>query len=411
MKHRGFGSVFRAKYRDKKTGETRECTTWTIQYVAVGKVVRERTRLVEKAEALRLLRERVSHTTLGRPAGPAVDRTSFEDLAQFIVTDYRINERRSMRDLELRLKHLREHLGDRRASHIDELAIGAFVSARLDAGAKNATVNRELAALKRAFRLAARAQRVARVPYIAMLKENNARRGFFEPAEFQAVVEHLHEDLRAVAVVAYVTGWRVSSEILTRQWRHVDFDAGWLRLEPGETKNREGRMFPLTPELRVALLEQRARTDALEHESGRVVPWVFWRRRAPGVQEDGAPIGLFRKAWIRACAAAGVPGRIPHDFRRTAVRNMERAGVPRSAAMALVGHKTESIYRRYAITDEAMLRESAEKLATLHRVQLRDAPRIVRLSDRQPCADDGSSMSRERAGRASAIGVAGARRR
>ena len=381
VKHRGFGSVFREKYRDKKTRQTRECATWTIQYMAGGRVVRERTGITDKAEALRLLRQRVSNTTLGRPTGPEVDRTTFEDLAQFIVTDYRINERRSMRDLELRLTHLREHLGDRRASEIDELAVGAYVGARLEAGAKNATVNRELAALKRAFRLAARAQRVVRIPYITMLKENNARRGFFEPAEFQAVVEHLHEDLRAVAIVAYITGWRVSSEILTRQWRHVDFDAGWLRLEPGETKNREGRMFPLTPELRAALLEQRARTDMLERERGRVVPWVFWRRRAPGVQQDGAPIGLFRKLWIRACAAAGIPGRIPHDFRRTAVRNMERAGVPRSAAMALVGHKTESIYRRYAITDETVLRESAEKLAGLHRIQLQSPPKVVRLAD------------------------------
>jgi len=377
VKHRGFGSVFREKYRDKKTRELRECGTWTIQYVAGGKAVRERTGTTDKGEALRLLRQRVSHATLGRPTGPDVDRTTFEDLANFIVTDYRVNERRSADDLKARLDHLREHFGKRRAAEIDELAVGAYVHARLEEGAKNATVNRELAALKRAFRLAARAQRVVRVSYITMLKENNARRGFFEPAEFKAVLVHLHEDLRVVGVVAYVTGWRVRSEILTRQWRHVDFDAGWLRLEPGETKNREGRMFPLTPELRAALLEQRERTDALERETGRVVPWVFWRRRAPGVQKDGMPIGLFRKLWIRACEAAGVPGRIPHDFRRTAVRNMERAGVPRSAAMALVGHKTESIYRRYAISDETVLRESADKLAALHRVQLQAAPKVV----------------------------------
>jgi integrase len=128
--------------------------------------------------------------------------------------------------------------------------------------------------------------------------------------------------------------------------------------------------------LRAALLEQGARTDALERERGRLVTWVFWRRRAPGVQQDGAPIGLFRKLWIHACVAAGIPGRIPHDFRRTAVRNMERAGVPRAAAMALVGHKTESIYRRYAITDETVLRESAEKLAALHRIQFQSPPKV-----------------------------------
>ena len=69
----------------------------------------------------------------------------------------------------------------------------------------------------------------------------------------------------------------------------------------------------------------------------------------------------FRRAWLTACRRAGLPGRIPHDFRRTAVRNLERAGVPRSTAMKMVGHKTESIYRRYAIVDEAMLKEGAGK--------------------------------------------------
>ena len=74
----------------------------------------------------------------------------------------------------------------------------------------------------------------------------------------------------------------------------------------------------------------------------------------------------FRKVWKNACAAAGVPGRIPHDLRRTAVRNLERAGVPRSVAMQLTGHKTESVYRRYAIVSESDLAEGTAKLAALH---------------------------------------------
>ena len=77
---------------------------------------------------------------------------------------------------------------------------------------------------------------------------------------------------------------------------------------------------------------------------------------------DGERIRNFRRAWLSACQAAGVPGRILHDFRRTAVRNLERAGVPRSAAMAMVGHKTESIYRRYAIVDAGTLRDAASKI-------------------------------------------------
>ena len=165
----------------------------------------------------------------------------------------------------------------------------------------------------------------------------------------------------------------MTSEILTRQKHLVDLKAGWLRLEPGETKNRDGRMFPITGRLREILETQLAKTDALQRASGKLIPWLFHR--------DGKPIKTFRRSWITACVNAGfghvikntkgkvikkVADRIPHDFRRTAVRNLERAGVARSAAMKMVGHKTESIYRRYAIADKSMLQEAGEKLARLH---------------------------------------------
>jgi len=83
-----------------------------------------------------------------------------------------------------------------------------------------------LAALRRAFRLGLKAGRVAQVPVISLLRENDTRKGFFETAQFRAVISHLPERLRPVAEVAYETGWRVRSELLTRKWAHVDFDAG-----------------------------------------------------------------------------------------------------------------------------------------------------------------------------------------
>ena len=129
-------------------------------------------------------------------------------------------------------------------------------------------------------------------------------------------------------------------------------------------------MFPLTPTLRTVLDRQREYTSKIEHAQSRIVPWVFRRK--------GRPIRSFRKAWRRACEAAGCPGRIPHDFRRTAVRNLERAGVPRSAAMAMVGHQTESIYRRYAIVDEAMLKDGAALLEQFHQSE--------RLASEKPAA-------------------------
>jgi integrase len=258
--------------------------------------------------------------------------------------------------------HLRATFALARAVEITPDRVSAYMTARLADGAANATINRELAALKRMFRLGRKAGKVADVPIIDMLAEHNTRKGFFERDQFNAVLAELPDYWRPAFETAYITGWRCRSEILSREWKHVDFAGGWLRLEPGETKNGEGRQFPLTPELRAVLEAQRERTDAAEQETGRILPWVFWHG-------DGERLRDYRRAWSSACRKAGLPGRHVHDFRRTAVRALERSGVPRSAAMAMVGHKTESIYRRYAIVDEAMLREAGEKLSAHHQAE------------------------------------------
>ena len=226
---------------------------------------------------------------------------------------------------------------------------------RQTAKARNATVNRELSTLKRAFRLAKRAGHLTAEPYVPMLKENNTRQGFFERHQFEAVLAKLPAFLRPLAVFFYWTGWR-KSEALTLQVRQVDVAACVMRLEPGTTKNREGRQFyfgALT-ELRDVLTAQIASAEQLSRTHDRIVSAVFHRA-------DGLPIKSFRKAWATACKEAGYPTMLVHDFRRTAVRNLERAGVPRSTAMQMVGHKTEAVYRRYAIVDEASHREGGEK--------------------------------------------------
>ena len=127
-----------------------------------------------------------------------------------------------------------------------------------------------------------------------------------------------------------------------------------MRLDPGTTKNGEGRASPSPRSSRQLLTAQQDEHEGDRTKRGRIVPCVFHR--------NGKPIRDFRGAWEAACTAAGCPGRILHDFRRTAVRNLERDGVSRSAAMAMVGHKTEAIYRRYAIVDAGALRDAAAKI-------------------------------------------------
>jgi integrase len=179
--------------------------------------------------------------------------------------------------------------------------------------------------------------------------------------------------LRPVVEFAYITGWRVHSEILPLHWRQVDFDAGEIRLDPETTKNRSGRTFPITDDLRT-LLSARLTESQQARAAGTIVPWVFFRMIASG--RGGPlhpkPITAFTKAWNNACTAAGCPGRIRHDLRRTAIRNMVRRGVPERVAMQLSGHKTRSVFDRYNIVSAGDLQTAR---AQLHGLTTRAAQR------------------------------------
>jgi integrase len=162
----------------------------------------------------------------------------------------------------------------RRAVHVTTADVMTYITQRQAAGAKNATINREFAALKRAYSLGLAAERIHRAPRLRMLQEHNVRQGFFEREQMVAVRGGLPEHLRGLITTAFITGWRIQSELLTLQWRQVDFAAGTLRLEPGTTKNREGRVFVMTPELRATLEAQRAAMEAVQRKRGMILPWV-----------------------------------------------------------------------------------------------------------------------------------------
>jgi integrase len=165
---------------------------------------------------------------------------------------------------------------------------------------------------------------------------------------------------------AYITGWRIPSEVLTLEWRQVDFKAGEVRLDPETTKNREGRVFPITDDLR-RLLEARQQEHLRLKSAGLIVPRVFVRMVATGRNgtKEPRPIQAFTKAWKAACMAAGCPGRIPHDLRRTAIRNMVRRGLAERVSMQLAGHQTRSVFERYNIVSDGDLRAAAAKLQGL----------------------------------------------
>jgi integrase len=336
---------------------TKVSKTWWIAYRQHGRTVRESSKTTVKGEAEALLRKRVAARDAGAPPPTSVTLT-VEGLGKLAwrTSSPTIGRRPAIPCITTGAWP--SFFGaNTPARDIDERRIAAYIALRTDEKAAPGTIDVELSALRRGFILAVEGHHLERRPRIRLLNVDNARQGFFEPHELAKVLEHLPEHLRPVMEAAYETGWRLKSELLTRQWRHVDLKAGWLRLEPRETKNGKGRMFPLTPALKRVLEAQRAHTTKLEHRLGRVIPWVFHR--------DGHQVVTAWYAWKNAREAAGMPGKLMHDFRRTAVRNLERAGVSRSAAMALVGHLTESMYRRYAIVSERDLIEAGKKLSSL----------------------------------------------
>jgi len=275
-------------------------------------------------------------------------------LAEEYLRDYRINRRKSLSRAEYSINRLMEHFKGLRLVGISTPMINAFVDKRLNKDASNATINRELAALKRMFNLGARQTQpmVERVPYIPMLKENNARKGFFEHEEFLALRSALPSYLQGVVTFAYKVGWRVS-EISGLTWKQVDRVQGIVRLEVGETKNNDARTVYLDDELKSVFNRQ----WEIRKKAKKLLPYVFLNRS--GTER----LKRFDKKWKKACGSAGIGIRLFHDFRRTAVRNMVRSRVPERVAMMISGHKTRSVFDRYNIVSDHDLRVAAAKHA------------------------------------------------
>jgi integrase len=355
----------------------RELPTWWMKYHVNGRPVRESTRTMKVTVARRVLRDREGCVERGVPINPKQNRVTFEEAAENMLNDYRANGKRSVGEVERRIRlHLGPVFNRRRLAGITTDQLRAFVGARQEAGAANSEINRELSTLRRMFSLAYQDGQLTHRPHFPMLRENNVRTGFFEHEQYQSVMNELPVDLRPIVTFAYITGWRIQSELLTLQWRQVDMKACVVRLDSGSTKNGQGRVLPFggLPELRAVLQEQeRARRELALR--GVICPWVF--------QRGGKAIKSIRGAFKNACERAGCPGRIPHDLRRTAVRNLERADVPRSVAMQITGHKTESVYRRYDIVDEADIVDGLGRLGR-HGHTLGHTPTKKASSGRRP---------------------------
>ncbi len=279
----------------------------------------------------------------------------FDELAEDLLTDYRVNQKKSLRRINELVNHLKDYFNGYRVTGINTPKIQAYIEHRISQGAANGTINRELSALKRMFNLGAQQTppKVDRVPYIPMLKENNIRKGFFEHGDFIALRNALPSHLKGFVTFAYKTGWRVS-EIENLTWNQVDLDQGIVRIEGDQTKGSEARTVHLDDELQEVFAIQWEAKETRKKQR-ILTPYVF-------VAHNGRDmIKEFRKTWAKACEDAGIGKRLFHDFRRTAVRYMVRAGIPERVAMMVSGHKTRSVFERYNIVSDTDLKMAAQK--------------------------------------------------
>jgi integrase len=350
-----FGRIFKRKWKNP-AGIAVELPIWWIEYYQSGVQRRESSKSEKYSDAEALLKRRQAEITTGTAPCISVDKVKVASLLDMLLADYELNQK-SLGWAKYVDAHLRPVFGGLKARSVGTSTITRYVAQRREKGAANSTINRELSLLRRAFYLGLNAQPplVAAVPRIPKLVENNIRKGFFDHQHFILLRAELPEHLRPVITFAYSTGCR-KSEILSMLWSQIDLAARVVRLEPGETKNDEGRTIPLIGELFDMLVLAKEQRD----QRHPACPYVFSRY--------GKKISNFYSAWEEASKRAGLvnesgkANRLFHDLRRTGVRNLIRAGVPERVAMMISGHKTRSVMDRYNIVDERDLLMAGERL-------------------------------------------------
>jgi integrase len=323
---------------------------WFIKFYLDGRPRRETTGTADREEALGFLARRIDEATRG-VFHEVSERITFDGMRELLLRNYAFKQNRT--DPARHVNNLAASFGALRGEEITEERIADYSRKRLECdGVAPATLHRELSVLRRMLRLAS--HRLPRVPVIDMPCVHNARQGFFEEEDLQAVLPHLPDHARGLVEFLYLTGWRIG-EALKLHWSDVDWKRQSVRLR--DSKNREPRVFPFKyhPRVEQVLRRQRDFVTDWERRQGTLCPAVFpWR---------GRPMQKLRRSWKTACRAAGMPDWLVHDFRRTAVRNLIRAGVQQAIAMKITGHKTSSIFRRYLIVDEELLAQATGAVA------------------------------------------------
>jgi integrase len=325
---------------------------WMWYYVSDGSIKRKSTKTKNKRNALKIAKAKEAE--LVRSKGlPDAETVTLKDLVQEVLNDYRMNRKKSGDKVVQRSKNLYDYFGEeKKIIQIHENEIDKYINKRMDSGIRPSTINRELAVLKRGFNLLIQKKKFGDTPHIRTLQENNIRTDFFEHWEYLKLLEVASPHIKPVIKLAYKTGWR-SEEIIDMTWDMIDLDNGIITLPPGDyTKNEEGRVFFLDEDLLRMFRNMWSEKMSKKIES----PYVFLNRWGRD------KIKSFKEAWKKSCERSKIGKRHFHGFRRTAVRNMIRAGVPEKVSMTISGHKTRSVFDRYNITSIKDLQNATKQM-------------------------------------------------
>src|SRR5262249_46740868 len=299
------------------------------------------------AKARKLRKHRLKQVERPGFIGPKEEKWTLSDMKEKIRLDYERKGNRSFEDVENAFKHLEDGFRFYRIVDItaDKNKIEDYGDRRLKAGAARASVNYELACLRRGFKLMFEAGMISTVPVIKLYAVDNVRQGFIDVADFNALLEKVDgSDARDIIEFLYHAGWR-SIEAKVFQWTWID--GNMIRVPKEIAKNKKDRSFPIIGTL-IDILERRQKVRRLDS------PYVFHR--------NGKPIRSFRKAFKVAAKEVGHECLLPHDMRRSAIRNFRKAGLSESDGMKLSGHRTRSVYDRYNIFDDRDLAESMNRV-------------------------------------------------
>lgn len=324
---------------------------WWIRYSVPGEGQErfESSKSTNKNDAIRLLNQR--RKEIDDRQITSTDAT-VGDLLRLYLEDQGRQKRHSYQQADgyVRL-HLEPAFGKIKASALTTKMIKAFIDQKQAADYANASINRWLEALRRAYTLGLK--ELPPLVYVApeiedlMLDENdNVREGFLEHEQYVRLRDELPDHQKLILVIGYHLGMR-RGEILQLRWGQVDWDANLIRLEKRQTKGKKARNAPLYGEMRVWF---EMTYSARDPNCPFIVSW-----KGHGITE-------VKTAWKKARERAGTPGLLIHDLRRTAVRNMIRAGISEKRAMEISGHKTNSMFKRYDITDERDIQADGERL-------------------------------------------------